>query len=189
MPTAPFMRTFFIGIFVLAGAFSVSAQIVTDNRKTFTDTVFNVGDMVKLPGITFEFDKCMLRKESMDSIKPLFVFLKAHPSYIIEIGNHTDYEDPSYSQRLTYCRARSLRDSLLRWGIDPLRIVATGWGDTKPYVLQSDFQLPSGKIAPKGSVLTEVFRKKYIVDRYDYELLRMLCRRTEIKILSTNFGK
>jgi hypothetical protein len=55
-------------------------------------------------------------------------------------------------------------------------------------VLQSDLTLPSGKIISAGAVLTEIFIEKTSPGKSDdNERMRMMNRRSEIKILRTDY--
>lgn len=178
-----------ISIFFILFIFSANAQTFVDKRKTLMDSVFEPGDVVVLHGILFNLDKCSLNAWGADSLKLAADLLLKHRNLFIEVGNHSDHVNPNSSQHLTLCRAKAICDSFQRSGIDPSRFSAMGYGDTKPYVLEKDIILPSKKIIPKGTVLSKNFRDKFIKNKEDHELLCQLCRRTELKIVRTDFGR
>jgi outer membrane protein OmpA-like peptidoglycan-associated protein len=158
-------------------------------NKTLHDTIFQAGDLLSLPELMFGLARCDLRPESIDSIKLIANFLKAHPKFTVEFETHTDYQSPNSSHPLTQCRANTCRDTLVKMGIDPTRIACKGFGAKRPYMTNRELTLPSGKIIPKGTVLNEVYWKKFEKDKNDYSFLRALNRRSELLILSTGEGK
>jgi outer membrane protein OmpA-like peptidoglycan-associated protein len=52
---------------------------------------------------------------------------------LVEIGGHTDNRgNPEANLRLSEARARAVRDALVKRGVEPSRLVAKGYGDTRP---------------------------------------------------------
>ena len=57
------------------------------------------------------------------------------PTVAIEIGGHTDSEGtPERNQRLSDRRAQSVYDYLTRKGVEAKKLVAVGYGETRPLV-------------------------------------------------------
>ena len=51
----------------------------------------------------------------------------------VEVQGHTDNQgEPAYNLKLSESRAQAVVDTLVRLGVDPLRLQAKGYGDTKP---------------------------------------------------------
>lgn len=154
--------------FLLFGIFS-QAQGFADRRKTLSDSEYVAGDIVKLPMILYDLGKATLRPESMDSLKIIFAFLDSLPYLAVEISNHTDTRtSPTSSSRLSSARAKMVMDSLIKLGIDPKRLTAKGYEGTKPMVPETMI-----KKLPKA----------------DQEKAHAINRRTELKIINTNFTK
>ena len=59
--------------------------------------------------------------------------LKENSDIKVEIGSHTDSRgDDLYNQRLSQQRAQSVVDYLINNGVERERLVAKGYGETKP---------------------------------------------------------
>ena len=53
----------------------------------------------------------------------------------VEIQGHTDNQGTAaYNMRLSQNRAQAVVDTLIKLGVDPSRLEAKGYGDTKPLV-------------------------------------------------------
>ncbi|HQD12108.1 MAG TPA: OmpA family protein, partial [Chitinophagales bacterium] len=91
------------------------------------------GAPVELKDIYYDFDKWNIRSESEKELYKLLGFLQANPDAIVEIASHTDARAPyDYNIKLSQRRAQSVVDWLLSRGIDKKRLVAKGYGETKP---------------------------------------------------------
>ncbi|HEY6163116.1 MAG TPA: OmpA family protein [Bacteroidia bacterium] len=144
----------------------------------------------QMPMILYKTNGWLLDHESnpKDSLEFLYRVLTENPNITIELASHTDYRMPTeYNDTLSLKRARSCVEYLISRGIAPDRMVARGYGERKPLTLNKDVTLPSGKIIPKGSVLTESFINKYKVKKGDWELLLQLDRRTEFSVLRKDY--
>lgn len=163
--------------------------------KTLNDSVFVFGDIVQVPGIHFELGSYPLKNDSMangsDSLRKVFVFLQRHPNLVVEIAQHADTIYQNRSTRITQGRAQACVDSLIKWGIEKSRISAHGYGDSQPYLVDRDLKLPSGKVMTAGTYLTGKFIYATAPDRNsaDFQFMRALNRRTEVRILRTDYDK
>lgn len=93
------------------------------------------GETIALRNIFFETSSYALLPASDAEIANLEKLLKATPALRIELGGHTDdVGDDKANQLLSEQRANAVRDRLLAKGIDPARITAAGYGETKPVV-------------------------------------------------------
>ena len=83
--------------------------------------------------IYFDFDKATLRPQSIEELDKLYDFLINNPTAIVEVSAHTDkigsYE---YNIKLSKKRAQAVVDYLIAKGIEPNRLIAKGYGYTKP---------------------------------------------------------
>lgn len=87
----------------------------------------------RLENVYFDTDKATLRPESYPALDNLVRALRAKPSMKIEIAGHTDnVGDDTYNRRLSQRRAEAVRDYLIKKGIKAERLVARGYGETKP---------------------------------------------------------
>jgi OmpA-OmpF porin, OOP family len=86
-----------------------------------------------LKNIFFETGQAGIRKESFPALNELVEALKAKKTVMIEIGGHTDnVGDPESNQKLSTDRANAVRDYLIKHGIETKRLIAVGYGDTRP---------------------------------------------------------
>jgi outer membrane protein OmpA-like peptidoglycan-associated protein len=92
-----------------------------------------VGQTVVLQNILFEKASSVLLPESFTELDKLLKFLQDAPEVKIEIAGHTSSEgDDAYNMRLSQERAEAVVFYLTEKGIDKKRIVAKGYGETKP---------------------------------------------------------
>ena len=87
---------------------------------------------IKLPKIEYDLGKWDLRPESNDSLNGLIQTLKDNPQITIELMSHTDSRDAAKANiTLSQKRAQSVVDYLVQQKIDPARLTAKGYGETK----------------------------------------------------------
>ena len=92
-----------------------------------------VGQVVRLNNVFFDFDKWDLRGESFLELNRVVQLMEDNPAIIIEMSAHTDsYGSDEYNITLSGNRARSVMEYILSRGIDPKRITSQGYGETKP---------------------------------------------------------
>ena len=89
--------------------------------------------MIVIPNIYYDYDKAILRPESKAVLDSILIFFNENKDLTIEIGSHTDSRgSDSYNQKLSQERAQSVVDYLIEKGILKDRLVAVGYGETKP---------------------------------------------------------
>lgn len=92
-----------------------------------------IGQVVRLNNVFFDFDKWDLRPESFVELDRVVKLLNENPAIEIEMSAHTDsYGSDDYNFRLSDNRARSVMEYILSKGIDPKRITSHGYGETVP---------------------------------------------------------
>ncbi|MCX8079813.1 MAG: OmpA family protein [Bacteroidia bacterium] len=92
-----------------------------------------VGNVIVLKNIFFDFDKATLRPESMNELDRLVKLLNDNPTLKIELSSHTDSKgSDEYNMKLSENRSKSVVDYLISKGISASRLVAKGYGETKP---------------------------------------------------------
>lgn len=89
------------------------------------------GRIALLSPIVFEIDKAPIRVESLPIVDEIANVLSGHPEISLEIQGHGP-SDPHRSMSITQKRAESVRDALVKRGIDARRLVARGYGDSVP---------------------------------------------------------
>jgi outer membrane protein OmpA-like peptidoglycan-associated protein len=92
-----------------------------------------VGQVVRLNNVFFDFDKWNLRPESFVELDRVVKLLSENPAIEIEMSAHTDSRgSDDYNMKLSDNRAKSVMEYILSKGIDPARIRSKGYGETKP---------------------------------------------------------
>jgi outer membrane protein OmpA-like peptidoglycan-associated protein len=91
------------------------------------------GQTFALRNIFFETASFALLPASTAELNNLVGLMKATPALRIEVGGHTDnVGNDAANQLLSEQRANAVRDFLVKQGIDASRVVAKGYGETKP---------------------------------------------------------
>ncbi|MBL4624078.1 MAG: OmpA family protein, partial [Flavobacteriales bacterium] len=120
-----------------------------------------VGMVLELQNIFYEYDKALLTAESTTELDKLYDLLEKCPLLKIEIDGHTDSKGAAeYNHKLSQKRAQSVVDYLLERGIAEDRLEAQGYGEEKPVIADQN---------PDGTFIEENMQ---------------LNRRTEMKILA-----
>ena len=95
---------------------------------------------IVLPEIRFDLAKADLQAQFMDSLMDLYLVMENNPNLVVEIRSHTDCQpyigltNDTLSQR----RAQTVVDYLVSRGIERERLVAKGYADRVPRVLDED---------------------------------------------------
>jgi outer membrane protein OmpA-like peptidoglycan-associated protein len=86
-----------------------------------------------LRGVNFKTASAELLEESYYVLEKVYNSLEAYPNVRVEIAGHTDDRGSDrYNLALSYDRAKSVVNYLIMRGISPNRLIARGYGETKP---------------------------------------------------------
>lgn len=97
-----------------------------------------IGQVVRLNNVFFDFDKWDLRSESFVELDRVVKLLQENPAIEIELSAHTDsYGSDDYNFKLSDNRAKSCVEYIISKGISSNRIISRGYGETQP-VVQND---------------------------------------------------
>lgn len=92
-----------------------------------------VGEIVRLNNVFFDFDKWDLRPVSYIELDRVVELLKENPAIEIEMSAHTDSRGTDeYNFILSDRRARSVMEYIISQGISRDRITSHGYGESKP---------------------------------------------------------
>jgi outer membrane protein OmpA-like peptidoglycan-associated protein len=104
-------------------------NIVLETRETARGLIVNVSDVL------FDFDKATLRAGAREKLARVAGILLTQPGLDIAVEGHTDsVGSDGYNQRLSEQRAGSVRDYLVRQGIEPGAVATAGFGESQPAV-------------------------------------------------------
>jgi len=101
-----------------------------------------------LENIYFGYDSAAIRPEAAKELDKLVTLLNDNTDLKIEMGSHTDsIASEAYNIQLSQRRAESTVNYLIQKGIDPSRLVAKGYGESKPIARNTN---PDGTDNPEG---------------------------------------
>jgi outer membrane protein OmpA-like peptidoglycan-associated protein len=102
------------------------------NRDLYLVPV-EVGQVVRLNNVFFDFDKTELRPESFPELDRVVTFMNENPNLEIQIEGHTDAKGADdYNLNLSGGRITSVEAYMESKGIAPGRIVTKGYGESVP---------------------------------------------------------
>lgn len=91
------------------------------------------GQSLVLKNTFFETDKATLKSESFTELKKVAELMSRFPNMKVELAGHTDNVGADdYNLKLSQGRAESVKKYLMELGVDGARMVAKGYGETKP---------------------------------------------------------
>jgi OOP family OmpA-OmpF porin len=83
--------------------------------------------------VSFEFNSAELTARARETLRGVVEALRGEPGLRAEIAGHTDASGPDeYNQRLSQQRSESVQQYLVSQGIDRNRLVARGYGESRP---------------------------------------------------------
>jgi len=133
---------------------SVDPRTVKDLITNITLDTLIVLDKIEinkifvLENIYYGFNRADISSEAGKELDKLVQLLTDNPEIKIELGSHTDsVDDEEYNQRLSQRRAESAVNYLIKKGISEERIVAKGYGESKPIARNTN---PDGTDNPRG---------------------------------------
>ncbi len=92
-----------------------------------------VPQILKLNGVSFDFDSVRLGKNARTILDEVSESIKGQPSMQVEIAGHTDnYGDETYNRQLSERRAKAVRDYLVEKGAPDANFTSKGYGESEP---------------------------------------------------------
>jgi WD40 repeat protein/outer membrane protein OmpA-like peptidoglycan-associated protein len=112
----------------------LSALIINDMiEKDVYLSKIEVGSLVRLNNIFFDFAKASLKTESFPDLDRIVKLLKEYPNIQLEIDGHTDYVGSDADNMvLSENRAKSCLEYIVSKGINKERLTFKGFGESKP---------------------------------------------------------
>lgn len=124
---------------------------------------------IRIPNVQYEFDKSEIKPASKIAIDTTVLALMLNnPEIIVEIMSHTDSKgNDSYNEKLSQRRAESVVNYLIEKGIRKERLLAKGYGESKPVAPNDN---PDGSDNPEGRALNRRTDFK-IIGHLDIEVI------------------
>ncbi|MBL0741855.1 OmpA family protein [Chryseolinea lacunae] len=133
---------------------SVDVTTLKELLTTITlDTIvvldkIEINKIFPLENIYYNFARWEIREDAAKELNNLVQLLIDNPEIKIELGSHTDSVDTeSYNLDLSQRRANAAVQYIIQHGISPDRIVAKGYGESKPIARNTN---PDGTDNPVG---------------------------------------
>jgi outer membrane protein OmpA-like peptidoglycan-associated protein len=108
-------------------------KVTGSNATTFENSPTQVdknGSIAYLLDIYYDFDQCRIRSEGKVELEKLRKLMLDNPTYIIEIGAHTDARGTdAYNTDLSGKRAKAVVTWLIKHGIEADRLQSKGYGE------------------------------------------------------------
>lgn len=129
------------------GFFEVNKNIDLTDIHEYTEiedemlrmSPIEVGSIVRLNNIFFEYAKAVLLPESFPELDRTADFLKSNSNIEIEVGGHTDDSGSDITnQKLSEKRANAVATYLISKGVDAKRVTAVGYGESRPVAFNTD---------------------------------------------------
>lgn len=128
--------------------FGKSSSVITKgltDSKHFEEDFYLIpipeGD-IEIEGVEYDFNKATLRPKSKEVLDKIVDLLKLNDNLSIELSSHTDSRgNDAYNMKLSQARAQSCVDYLIEHGIAKTRLIARGYGESKPIIPQSEIDL------------------------------------------------
>jgi outer membrane protein OmpA-like peptidoglycan-associated protein len=120
--------------------------------KTIALNRVRKGEVMRMYNVFYDTDSWELLESSMPELNQLLEFLEVNHTVVIEIGGHTDSDGTDeHNQKLSEKRAESVKQFLIKRGIDGSRIFSHGYGETAPV---ADNITPAGKRLNRRTEIT-----------------------------------
>jgi outer membrane protein OmpA-like peptidoglycan-associated protein len=90
--------------------------------------------VLNMPGnITFEVDRSEIRPDFFSVLTSVGLVLKEYEKTLVEVAGHTDNTGAdAYNQQLSEKRAQAVASYLQAQGVQPVRFLVVGYGETRP---------------------------------------------------------
>jgi outer membrane protein OmpA-like peptidoglycan-associated protein len=134
-----------VKLYVVSDAYELTAikekqmeQVMTANADGWAQQI-NQSGRVSVYGINFDTGKSTIRPDSEPALNEVVKLLQANPAWAMVVAGHTDNVG-AQAANLTLSRDRA--QSVISWlslhGVAGARLVAAGFGDTRPVAENQD---------------------------------------------------
>ncbi len=107
-------------------------EVSTDLKQDLLLEPFDYTTIFTLEGIYYDLDKANIRSDAAIILDTIVYLMNKYPKIRLELGSHTDCRaDSIYNEDLSQRRADSAVAYIGSKGIDTVRLVAKGYGESK----------------------------------------------------------
>jgi len=135
----------FIHRYIFEGnpSLKLSLELLRPEQKDSIEAVWmETGGVVSFPGINFATGSAEITDEFARVLDGAAKLINEHPEIqLLEVQGHTDNTgSDAINNPLSQARADAVRNYLISRGVDPSRLVAKGYGSTKPVASNANEQ-------------------------------------------------
>ncbi|MBW4359540.1 OmpA family protein [Flavobacterium taihuense] len=106
--------------------------IVLEKRMKSITVGTDLAKTLDIPIIYFDLDKSFIRKDAMFELAKVIAVMQQYPDIKIEVRSHTDSRQSSkYNEKLSDMRAKATVAWLVSNGINSVRLVGKGYGESQ----------------------------------------------------------
>jgi outer membrane protein OmpA-like peptidoglycan-associated protein/tetratricopeptide (TPR) repeat protein len=114
---------------IFSGAKDLS--IVLERRLKPIGMGTDLAKTLNIPIVYFDVDKASIRQDAAYELAKLLAVMEEYPELKIEVRSHTDSRQTAkYNEKLSDKRAKATVDWLVKKGINPVRLVGKGYGES-----------------------------------------------------------
>jgi outer membrane protein OmpA-like peptidoglycan-associated protein len=126
--------------FAIKALEDTQARILLNKRPDKPNVVVQGKELKLKKQVHFQHDSAEILPDSMAILEEIADVLKSHTEIkAVEVQGHTDNQGTAaYHLRLSQNRSQAVVDALIKLGVDPSRLEAKGYGDTKPLLPNSN---------------------------------------------------
>lgn len=85
--------------------------------------------------VYFDTDKAVIKKNAKSTLDEVAARINANPGTCLRVEGHADSRNEvEYNQKLSERRVNAVRDALINRGVEPGRLITTGFSELKPAV-------------------------------------------------------
>jgi outer membrane protein OmpA-like peptidoglycan-associated protein len=106
--------------------------IVLEKRIKAIGVGTDLAKTLDIPIIYFDLDKSYIREDASFELAKVLVVMQEYPEMKIEVRSHTDSRQTvKYNEKLSDKRAKSTIDWLVKNGVNSVRLIGKGYGESQ----------------------------------------------------------
>ena len=114
--------------------------VYEEKDESQIDAIIDNLEARRISPIQFDFNSYQITREGAESLEDLARYMQDNAHAGVTFNGHTcQMGSAEYNMGLSIQRAFACQKWLVDWGIDPVRISCTGWGEEQPIIEDSEY--------------------------------------------------